>query len=218
MPKLLANISWPHLLERWPGEWRAKGDLTFPGIGRRGTSLPTVDDARRIGELERKIGQLTMEKDFWKNEVAGFRGASSASRRRWRRCLFEEVRQAAAKGHAVRALCQMTGLNRARLYRSRLPRPVLPVEMEIRDAMQKIAVEFPAYGYPRMTAELRKKGFDINRKWVLRMMREDNLLCMRRGNSWWPPIRDTICQVCACHVRVSTSSAYIPSLTPWAII
>ena len=56
--------------------------------------------------------------------------------------------------------------------------------MEIRDAMQKIAVEFPAYGYPRMTAELRKKGFDINHKWVLRMMREDNLLCVRRGNSW----------------------------------
>ena len=46
----------PRLLERWRGEWRAKGDLAFPGIGRRGASLPTVDDARRIGERERKIG------------------------------------------------------------------------------------------------------------------------------------------------------------------
>jgi len=52
--------------------------------------------------------------------------------------------------------------------------------MEIRDEMQKIAVEFPAYGYRRMTAELRKRGFDINHKRVLRMMREDNLLCVRR--------------------------------------
>jgi len=26
----------PHLLERWRGEWRAKGELAFPGIGRRG--------------------------------------------------------------------------------------------------------------------------------------------------------------------------------------
>jgi len=74
----------------------------------------------------------------------------------------------------------MTGLNRAGFYRSRLPRPVLPVEMEIRDAMQKIAVEFPAYGYRRMTAELRKRGFDVNHKRVLRMMRQDNLLCVRR--------------------------------------
>ena len=28
----------PHLLERWRGEWRARGELAFPGIGRRGVS------------------------------------------------------------------------------------------------------------------------------------------------------------------------------------
>ena len=63
----------PHLLERWRGEWRAKGDLAFPGIGRRGISLPAVDDARRIGELERKIGQLTMENDFLKKALQHFK-------------------------------------------------------------------------------------------------------------------------------------------------
>jgi putative transposase len=46
--------------------------------------------------------------------------------------------------------------------------------------MQKIAVESPAYGYRRITAELRHRGFAVNRKRVLRMMREDNLLCVRR--------------------------------------
>ena len=63
----------PHLLERWRGEWRAKGELAFPGIGRRGASLPAVDDARRIAELERKIGQLTMENDFLKKALTHFR-------------------------------------------------------------------------------------------------------------------------------------------------
>jgi transposase-like protein len=63
----------PHLLERWRGEWRAKGDLAFPGVGRRGVSLPAVDDARRIAELERKIGQLTMENDFLKKALQHFR-------------------------------------------------------------------------------------------------------------------------------------------------
>jgi transposase len=63
----------PHLLERWRGEWRAKGDLAFPGIGRRGSALPPVDDARRIAELERKIGQLTMENDFLKKALQHFR-------------------------------------------------------------------------------------------------------------------------------------------------
>jgi len=62
----------PHLLERWRGEWRAKGDLAFPGVGRRGAALPAVDDARRIAELERKIGQLTMENDFLKKLLVSF--------------------------------------------------------------------------------------------------------------------------------------------------
>jgi len=80
----------------------------------------------------------------------------------------------------VSALCQMTGLNRAGYYRSRTPRQATPVEMEIRDEMQRIAVESPAYGYRRITAELQKRGFAVNHKRVLRMMREDNLLCVRR--------------------------------------
>ena len=80
----------------------------------------------------------------------------------------------------MNALCQMTGVSRAGFYRSRLPQPAWPVEMEIRDQMQKIALESPAYGYRRITAELQRRGFDIHRKRVLRMMRQDNLLCVRR--------------------------------------
>ena len=63
----------PHLLTRWRGEWRAKGDLAFPGIGYRGVGLPALDDARRIAELERKIGQLTMENDFLKKALPHFK-------------------------------------------------------------------------------------------------------------------------------------------------
>jgi putative transposase len=80
----------------------------------------------------------------------------------------------------VNALCQMTGLNRAGFYRWRAPRQATPVEMEIRDQMQKVALESPAYGYRRITAELQQRGFAVNHKHVLRMMREDNLLCVRR--------------------------------------
>jgi transposase-like protein len=63
----------PKLLERWRAEWRAKGELAFPGIGRRGADLPALDDARRIAELERKIGQLSMENDFLKKALQHFR-------------------------------------------------------------------------------------------------------------------------------------------------
>jgi transposase-like protein len=63
----------PKLLERWRGEWRARGEAAFPGIGRRGAGLPALDDARRIADLERKIGQLTMENDFLKKALQHFR-------------------------------------------------------------------------------------------------------------------------------------------------
>ena len=63
----------PKLLERWRGEWRARGELAFPGSGRRGVDLPALDDSRRIAELERKIGQLTMENDFLKKALQHFR-------------------------------------------------------------------------------------------------------------------------------------------------
>jgi transposase len=62
----------PKLLERWRGEWAARGELAFPGVGRRG--VPTgLSELKRIAELERKIGQLTMENDFLKKALQHFR-------------------------------------------------------------------------------------------------------------------------------------------------
>jgi putative transposase len=79
----------------------------------------------------------------------------------------------------VKALCGMTGLNGAGFYRYQSPRQATPVDMEIRDETQKIALEWPAYGYRRITAELEQRGFEVNHKRVLRMMRQDNPLCIR---------------------------------------
>ncbi len=78
----------PKSLERWRGEWRARGDLAFPGLGRRGLT-PQLTELQRIAELERKIGQMTMENDFLKKALEHFRahqppavvsGAASSSK------------------------------------------------------------------------------------------------------------------------------------------
>jgi transposase InsO family protein len=53
-------------------------------------------------------------------------------------------------------------------------------DMELRDAMQRIALEMPAYGRRRITAELHRRGWAVNHKKVHRLMREDNLFCVRR--------------------------------------
>lgn len=80
----------------------------------------------------------------------------------------------------MNALCQMTGLSRAGYYRWSRPPVISTVEMELRNEMQQVALQWPAYGYRRITAELQRRGFDVNHKRVLRMMRADNLLCLRR--------------------------------------
>jgi transposase len=60
----------PKRLEIWKGEWRAKGELAFPGNGSRPQSNL---DAERIAQLERKIGQQAMEIEFLKKALRHFR-------------------------------------------------------------------------------------------------------------------------------------------------
>jgi putative transposase len=53
-------------------------------------------------------------------------------------------------------------------------------DMELRDAIHRIALQWPSYGRPRITAELRRQGWTVNHKRVHRLLREDNLLCLRK--------------------------------------
>ncbi len=54
----------PKLIERWRGEWRAKGRDGVPRRWAECRRASGSDDAGRVAQLERKIGQLTMENDF----------------------------------------------------------------------------------------------------------------------------------------------------------
>jgi len=50
----------------------------------------------------------------------------------------------------------------------------------VKPLIQKIALEFPFYGYRRITKELQNRGEKINHKKVLKIMRSENLLCRRK--------------------------------------
>jgi transposase InsO family protein len=58
--------------------------------------------------------------------------------------------------------------------------PSSATDMDLRDAIQRIALQWPSYGRPRITAELRRRGWKVNPKRVYRILREDNLLCVRK--------------------------------------
>jgi putative transposase len=77
-------------------------------------------------------------------------------------------------------LCRLTEVSRAGFYRWRGTDPVEDADIELRDAIQRIAVEWPCYGSRRVARELRQRGRRVNRKKVQRLMREDNLLCLRK--------------------------------------
>jgi transposase InsO family protein len=77
-------------------------------------------------------------------------------------------------------MCELGQVSRAGFYRARHAQSAADAEVGLRDALQRIALEFPSYGWPRMTRELRRRGWAVNHKRVYRLMREDNLLCLRK--------------------------------------
>jgi len=80
----------------------------------------------------------------------------------------------------VERMVKLGRVSRSGFYRYDNSDPGPDRDMDLRDAIQKIAVEWPAYGRPRVTRELRERGWRVNPKHVYRLMREDNLLCMRK--------------------------------------
>jgi putative transposase len=77
-------------------------------------------------------------------------------------------------------LCKLGQVSRAGFYRWQHAPAAVDPDLDLRDEMQRIAVEFPYYGWRRMQKELKDRGWGVNHKRVRRLMREDNLLCLRR--------------------------------------
>jgi transposase InsO family protein len=77
-------------------------------------------------------------------------------------------------------MCELAKVSRAGFYRWRHKPPAVDADMGLRDEIQRIALEFTCYGWRRVQAELGRRGWAVNHKLVRRIMREDNLLCLRR--------------------------------------
>lgn len=77
--------------------------------------------------------------------------------------------------------CQALEVSRSGYYKWRIKPEIVPsVNMDLKNQIQEIALEFTGYGYMRMTTELQNRGFEVNRKCVLRLMRQDSLLCKKK--------------------------------------
>ncbi len=81
-----------------------------------------------------------------------------------------------AEDFDVRLLCQVAELPPSSYYYAARRRE----DAALQAAIEQIALEFPRYGYRRMTAELRRRDWAVNRKRVLRLMRASCLLVQVR--------------------------------------
>jgi putative transposase len=80
----------------------------------------------------------------------------------------------------VERQCRLAGLSRATYYRHWRGSAPRHEEMALRDEIQRLALLDRRRGHRYITAQLRREGWQVNRKRVLRLMREDNLLALRK--------------------------------------
>jgi putative transposase len=80
----------------------------------------------------------------------------------------------------IERLCALANVSRASFYRSWAQAQPDEEEMALCDAIQRLALAHRHYGHRRIGALLRREGWAASPKRVLRIMREDNLLCLRK--------------------------------------
>jgi putative transposase len=78
---------------------------------------------------------------------------------------------------SLRRLCALFGVNRAWYYAAQQEEADDVAETALRDAIERVVLDFPGYGYRRVTKALQREGWTVNHKHVLRLMREECLLC-----------------------------------------
>jgi len=78
---------------------------------------------------------------------------------------------------SIERLCSLMGVSRSWYYQRPSAGEKVRKDVALRDAIEHIVLEFPGYGYRRVTAALRRAGWTVNHKRVLRIMREESLLC-----------------------------------------
>ncbi len=151
----------PNTVAKWRKQLRQYPQTAFAEQGRAYT------DEARVAELER-IGRSPHHgKRFAKKSLSLARRTGVLKDREWLKQVTELISQSKPeRALALAPACAALGISRATLYRRR--NITAEADTEVRDAIQRIALEMPCYGYRRITAELCRRSFKVNHKAVLR--------------------------------------------------
>jgi transposase InsO family protein len=90
----------------------------------------------------------------------------------------------APAGLPVTRICALLGISRSGHYQARAAADPAPTAAEsavrLRDRIETLCLEWPGYGYRRVTAQLHREGFVVNHKRVLKIMHQESLLCQAK--------------------------------------
>jgi transposase len=139
----------PNVLHRWRREFRQGPGNVFPGNGKQRWS------EGRIAELERKVGQQALEIDFLQGCLQRIEEQRMLQALQRKSAVYRKVQEEmkAGGGLTTARMVELGGVSRASFYRydeDGAPQP--DRDMDLRDAVQRIALAWPSYGRPRITA------------------------------------------------------------------
>lgn len=152
--------------DRWRREYVERGEMAF-------------SEQKPVGEQakDQRIAELCAL--LWKTgdgERSAKKSAASVPLPE-RHTLIEQVHEA-HPAYSIRQMCRSLQVNRSWYYRRKAePMALSEEEIALRDEIERIILDFPGYGYRRVTHALHRQGWSVNHKRVLRIMREESLLC-----------------------------------------
>jgi hypothetical protein len=141
------------------------------------TRLPTEKKNLRLKQL---LAEKTVEVDFFRGALQKVEAQRQKSGETGG--IFEQIREVMLlQGNlSIERMCQLIPVSRRSFYRSLKEQRPAEEETEVRSVIQQIVLEHRRrYGYRRITAELRRRGMQVNHKRVVRIMRKDNLLALQ---------------------------------------
>ena len=100
----------------------------------------------------------------------------------WRYGIYDQIREVMPMqgSLSIERMCLLAGVSRAGFYRFLKAHVPREEETEVRSAVQQVVLlHRRRYGYRRVTAELKRRGMQVNHKRVARIMREDDLLAVQ---------------------------------------
>src|SRR5262245_11035791 len=140
--------------------------------GAWGTGAQHTGAAPASPSVEAFAGGENDGSGFFQRCLAKSRGSTAAEQQLWRADIYDQIREVMSRqgSLSIERMCQLVDVSRSGFYRSVQEQQPIEEEMEVRSAIQQIAVEHRRrYGYRRISAELRRRGLLVNHKRVARI-------------------------------------------------